>query len=108
MYRLSRLKPRASKKMRGLIMNNKDPFSFFGNRPPRPGLGNMIFSGKQDTWGCPGLFFALHQISAKNYVICGSDDLFFVFYSSKQCHLIASGLSYSKSGPELKAFLSSY
>ena len=63
-YWLSRLKSRASEKMKGVITNNKDPFSFLGNQPSRAGMGNIIFGRKQDiVRTCrPFFFLALPRI----------------------------------------------
>ena len=76
--RLSKLKPRALEKLRGFITNNEDSFSFFGNRPPIPGMGNTIFSENRTPENAQTFVFALHQFSAKKQVICGRDDLFFL------------------------------
>ena len=78
MYRLSRLKPRASEKegslgeMRGLITNIED------------------------------LFFGLHQLLVEKVVVCGHEDLCCGIH--RFLEKLAQGLSLSKSGPDCSYF----
>ena len=80
MYGLSRLKLRASEKMRGLLTNNEDPFPFLENQPPRPGMGNMI-SVKNRIREDLCLVFTKFQRKNRS-----SADVMTIFCSSNQCH----------------------
>ena len=89
-YRLSRLKPRASEKMGGLIKNDGDLF---------------FFLHRYSQWKTKHLrteddipFFALHQtdIFSENRT---SEDVKTFFCSSNQCDQIRPSKAYLRAGP---------
>ena len=82
------MKPRTSEKKKGLLTNNEDPFSFFGNQnqPLKPGMGNMISVENRIREDVQTFFLLLTKFQRKNRSSANVMTYFLLFQS---CHEIA-------------------